>query len=176
MAERIGGVATSSLYARYVSCVVGCPYEGKIAPSKVAAVSQRLLQLGCYEISLGDTIGVATPADIDALLQEVRRVVPVEQLALHCHDTYGQALANIYRGMQLGVTVFDSSVAGLGKKQKTPRATEGRRGGGGSDADWHGTGSGAAGTNVLAAGSAGQAGVRTPRAQLATSRPRTWCT
>jgi hydroxymethylglutaryl-CoA lyase len=97
-----------------VSCVVACPYEGRIAPAKVAAVSERLLQMGCYEISLGDTIGVATPGDIERLLAEVTRTVPVHKLALHCHDTYGQALANIFRGLQLGVTTFDSSVAGLG--------------------------------------------------------------
>jgi len=98
----------------YVSCVVGCPYEGQINPSDVAKVSQRLADLGCYEISLGDTIGVGTPMAITAMLDTVSKSIPVESLALHCHDTYGQALANIYAALQLGVTTFDSSVAGLG--------------------------------------------------------------
>ncbi len=98
----------------YVSCVVGCPYEGKIEPKAVADVSRKLLDMGCYEISLGDTIGVGTPKDIEAMLNAVMDVVPVERLALHCHDTYGQALANILRGLEMGVSVIDSSVAGLG--------------------------------------------------------------
>jgi len=98
----------------YVSCVVGCPYEGKIEPSKVAQVAKILFDMGCYEISLGDTIGVGTPGTIEAMLSEVTRLVPVSHLALHCHDTYGQALANILTGLQHGVSVLDSSTAGLG--------------------------------------------------------------
>jgi hydroxymethylglutaryl-CoA lyase len=98
----------------YVSCVVGCPYEGDIAPEKVAEISASLLDMGCYEISLGDTIGVGTPGKIQDMLQAVSKTVPAKKLALHCHDTYGQALANIYAGLQMGVAVVDSSVAGLG--------------------------------------------------------------
>ena len=98
----------------YVSCVVGCPYDGAIAPDKVADVSAALSDMGCYEISLGDTIGVGTPNKIQDMLNAVIKRVPVEQLALHCHDTYGQALANIYAGLQAGVAVIDSSVAGIG--------------------------------------------------------------
>lgn len=98
----------------YVSCVVGCPYEGAIAPDKVAAVSAQLRDMGCYEISLGDTIGVGTPNKVQDMLNAVMKYVPVTQLALHCHDTYGQALANIYAGLQAGIAVIDSSVAGMG--------------------------------------------------------------
>jgi len=99
----------------YVSCVLGCPYEGAIAPEKVAAVSKRLLDAGCYEISLGDTIGVGTPDQTKRMVQAVLDAgVPLKKIALHMHDTYGQALANIYAGLQMGVRVIDSSVAGLG--------------------------------------------------------------
>lgn len=98
----------------YVSCVAGCPYEGEIPPAKVRAVAKRLLDMGCYEISLGDTIGVGTPGQIDALLEAVAEDVPIAKLAVHFHDTYGQALANIYAALQLGIGVVDSSVAGLG--------------------------------------------------------------
>jgi hydroxymethylglutaryl-CoA lyase len=98
----------------YVSCVLGCPYEGAIAPSAVAVVSRRLLEMGCYEISLGDTIGIGTPAKAQAMLKAVAEVVPVPQMAVHFHDTYGQALANILASLELGVAVIDSSVAGLG--------------------------------------------------------------
>lgn len=98
----------------YVSCVVGCPYEGDIAPEKVAEVASALLAMGCYEISLGDTIGVGTPASTEAMLKAVLDLVPAEKLAVHLHDTYGQALANIYAALQMGVAVVDSSVAGLG--------------------------------------------------------------
>ena len=80
----------------YVSCVVGCPYEGEVAPEQVAKVAQKLYQMGCYEISLGDTIGVGTPASVSKMLQAVSTKVPVEKLAVHFHDTYGQALTNIY--------------------------------------------------------------------------------
>ncbi|MDG1389410.1 MAG: hydroxymethylglutaryl-CoA lyase [Halioglobus sp.] len=98
----------------YVSCVVGCPYEGDIAPAKVAEVASKLLDMGCYEISLGDTIGVGTPASTEAMLSAVLQAVPADKLAVHLHDTYGQALANIYAALQMGVAVVDSSVAGLG--------------------------------------------------------------
>ncbi|MEE6484415.1 hypothetical protein FKM82_013862 [Ascaphus truei] len=98
----------------YVSCVLGCPYEGKVAPSKVAEVAHKMFSMGCYEISLGDTIGVGTPGSMRDMLVAVMDVVPVQALAVHCHDTYGQALANILVALQMGVQVVDSSVAGLG--------------------------------------------------------------
>ncbi|MCG8596259.1 MAG: hydroxymethylglutaryl-CoA lyase [Kiloniellales bacterium] len=98
----------------YVSCVLGCPYEGDIAPEKVAEVAAGLAELGCYEVSLGDTIGVGTPAKAQAMLQAVAEVLPIDRLAVHFHDTYGQALANILACLELGVAVVDSSVAGLG--------------------------------------------------------------
>lgn len=98
----------------YVSCVVGCPYQGEVEPAEVARVAKALLDMGCYEISLGDTIGVGTPAKVNAMLDAVLEVVPVAQLAVHFHDTYGQALSNIYAALQRGIAVVDSSVAGLG--------------------------------------------------------------
>ncbi|XP_069335636.1 hydroxymethylglutaryl-CoA lyase, mitochondrial isoform X1 [Eulemur rufifrons] len=98
----------------YVSCVLGCPYEGKISPAKVAEVSKRMYSMGCYEISLGDTIGVGTPGAMRDMLSAVMHEVPLAALAVHCHDTYGQALANTLMALQMGVTVVDSSVAGLG--------------------------------------------------------------
>ncbi|XP_019628501.1 PREDICTED: hydroxymethylglutaryl-CoA lyase, mitochondrial-like isoform X2 [Branchiostoma belcheri] len=98
----------------YVSCVLGCPYEGKIQPEAVAEVAKKMYSMGCYEISLGDTIGVGTPGGMQAMLEAVTREVPVSALAVHCHDTYGQALANILTALQMGVSVVDSSVAGLG--------------------------------------------------------------
>ncbi len=98
----------------YISCVLGCPYEGDMAPRAVAEVAARLFEMGCYEISLGDTIGVGTPARARALIDTVAGKVPRERLAGHFHDTYGQALANILACLQAGVAVFDSSVAGLG--------------------------------------------------------------
>ena len=98
----------------YVSCVVGCPYEGDIAPEKVADVAKQLLDMGCYEISLGDTIGVGTASSVQKMLQAVSARVPIDKLAVHFHDTYGQALTNIYTALQLGISVVDSSVAGLG--------------------------------------------------------------
>jgi hydroxymethylglutaryl-CoA lyase len=98
----------------YVSCVLGCPYEGEIAPAAVATVSRRLLEMGAYEISLGDTIGIGTPAKAQAMLRAVAQSVPIERMAVHFHDTYGQALANILASLELGVAVIDSSVAGLG--------------------------------------------------------------
>ena len=98
----------------YVSCVVGCPYEASIDAKVVATVTKRLIELGCYEVSLGDTIGIGTPNAIVDMLSAVKQDVPVEQLAIHCHDTYGQALANIYASLDCGITTIDSSVSGLG--------------------------------------------------------------
>jgi len=98
----------------YVSCVVGCPYEGRIEPKEVARVAKIMYDMGCYEISLGDTIGVGTPGTIKDMLEEVVKVVPLDRLAVHCHDTYGQALANILTALQMGISVVDSSTAGLG--------------------------------------------------------------
>ncbi|KAM4677888.1 hydroxymethylglutaryl-CoA lyase, mitochondrial-like isoform 1-T1 [Discoglossus pictus] len=98
----------------YVSCVLGCPYEGKVAPSKVAEVAQKMFNMGCYEISLGDTIGVGTPGSMKDMLSAVLEVVPAQAVAVHCHDTYGQALANILVALQMGVRVVDSSISGLG--------------------------------------------------------------
>ncbi|GAB1080669.1 MAG: hydroxymethylglutaryl-CoA lyase [Shewanella algae] len=98
----------------YVSCVLGCPYDGEIAPAEVARVADILHQLGCYEISLGDTIGVGTPLKARKMVETVAERVPVERLALHFHDTYGQALANILACLETGVSVIDTSVAGLG--------------------------------------------------------------
>jgi hydroxymethylglutaryl-CoA lyase len=98
----------------YISCVAGCPYEGEVAPRAVANVADELYRMGCYEVSLGDTIGTGTPRQIAAMLQAVARKVPVRRLAGHYHDTYGQALANIYASLELGVATFDASVSGLG--------------------------------------------------------------
>ncbi len=107
----------------YVSCVLGCPYEGEIAPAKVTEVAAGLLQLGCYEISLGDTIGVGTPAKAQAMIEAVAARLPRERLAVHFHDTYGQALANILAVLELGIAVTDSSVAGLGGCPYAPGAS-----------------------------------------------------
>jgi hydroxymethylglutaryl-CoA lyase len=98
----------------YVSCVLGCPYEGEIAPEKVAKLADELLRMGCEEISLGDTIGVGTPLKTKRLIERVAKQVPLKALAVHFHDTYGQALANIYAALECGITVVDSAVAGLG--------------------------------------------------------------
>ena len=98
----------------YISCVVGCPYEGLIVPERVLEVGSALLDMGCYEISLGDTIGIGTPARFDELLEVLMQTIPASKLAVHCHDTYGQALANIYASLDHGIRVIDSSVAGLG--------------------------------------------------------------
>ena len=98
----------------YVSCVLGCPYEGSIAPAAVVDVAARLAKMGCYEISLGDTVGVGTPLQAQAMVEAVAARLPVEMLAAHFHDTYGQALANLLAVMEKGVAVVDSSVAGLG--------------------------------------------------------------
>jgi len=98
----------------YISCVAGCPYEGEVKPKAVALVAEKLYKIGCYEISLGDTIGVGTPGRIRAMIEAVAKKVPTSKLAGHYHDTYGQALANIYASLEAGVKTFDSSVAGLG--------------------------------------------------------------
>jgi hydroxymethylglutaryl-CoA lyase len=107
----------------YISVVLGCPYQGEVAPSAVAHVARRLSDMGCYEISLGDTIGVGTAGKTQRMLEVVAREVPVERLAGHFHDTYGQALANILAAMDLGIATFDSSVAGLGGCPYAPGAT-----------------------------------------------------
>jgi hydroxymethylglutaryl-CoA lyase len=98
----------------YVSCVLGCPYEGEVKPERVADVAQALFDMGCYEISLGDTIGTGTPGKTKVMIEACAKRVPMEKLAGHYHDTYGQALANIYASLELGVATFDSSIAGLG--------------------------------------------------------------
>ncbi|HET8715579.1 MAG TPA: hydroxymethylglutaryl-CoA lyase [Holophagaceae bacterium] len=98
----------------YVSCVLGCPYEGDIAPSAVAKVAAELFRMGCFEISLGDTIGTGTPRKAQAMVETVAKDVPLPKLAAHFHDTYGQALANLHAVLELGLATVDSSVAGLG--------------------------------------------------------------
>lgn len=98
----------------YISCVLGCPYEGAVAPEKVAEVAGALHDMGCYEISLGDSIGTGTPGTTRAMIEACATKVPLAQLAGHYHDTYGQALANVYASLEMGVATFDSSVAGLG--------------------------------------------------------------
>jgi isopropylmalate/homocitrate/citramalate synthase len=98
----------------YVSCVLGCPYEGEISPAAVVHVAKELFGLGCYEISLGDTIGTGTPVKTRALLQAVKKEIPVQHIAAHFHDTYGQALANLVIALEEGVSVIDSAAAGLG--------------------------------------------------------------
>jgi hydroxymethylglutaryl-CoA lyase len=98
----------------YVSCVVACPYEGEVRPERTAEVAGALYDMGCYEVSLGDTIGAGTPGRTQAMIEACAKRVPVGRLAGHYHDTYGQALANIYASMELGVATFDASVAGLG--------------------------------------------------------------
>jgi hydroxymethylglutaryl-CoA lyase len=98
----------------YVSCVLGCPYEGEVKPERVADVAASLYEMGCYEVSLGDTIGTGTPGKTKAMIEACAMRVPLEKLAGHYHDTYGQALANIYASLETGVRTFDASVAGLG--------------------------------------------------------------
>jgi hydroxymethylglutaryl-CoA lyase len=98
----------------YISVVAGCPYEGEVRPAAVASLAGELYSMGCYEVSLGDTIGVGTPKKIRAVIEAVARKVPMAKIGGHYHDTYGQAVANIYASLELGVKTFDSSVAGLG--------------------------------------------------------------
>jgi hydroxymethylglutaryl-CoA lyase len=107
----------------YVSCVLGCPYDGEIKPQAVADVAKTLWELGCYEISLGDTIGVGTPLKAKEMLRAVAAHVPAKNLAMHFHDTYGQALANLYAGTEEGVRVIDSAAGGLGGCPFAPGAT-----------------------------------------------------
>jgi len=109
-AARDSGVAVRG----YVSCVLGCPYQGDVQPDSVNMVSKALLEMGCYEISLGDTIGVGTAGSTTRLLESLLQDIPATKLAMHCHDTYGQALANILVGLQHGIATIDASVAGLG--------------------------------------------------------------
>jgi len=122
IAESLGRFAPVAVAAKeagmrvrgYISCVVDCPYEGPTAPAAVAEVAAMLFAMGCYEISLGDTIGTGTPLRLQTMIETVARAVPVERLAVHFHDTYGQALANILASLEKGIAVVDSSVAGLG--------------------------------------------------------------
>jgi hydroxymethylglutaryl-CoA lyase len=107
----------------YISCVLGCPYEGEVNPQAVVDVASMLWDLGCYEISLGDTIGVGTPMKARRLLRAVAGTVPMQNLAMHFHDTYGQALANLYAGMEEGCRVIDSAAGGLGGCPYAPGAT-----------------------------------------------------
>ena len=107
----------------YISCVLWCPYEGRIAQSAVVSVAQRLLELGCYEISLGDTIGKGTPGEVQSLIDAVAAKIPRERFAAHFHDTYGQALANVLAALEKGIAAVDSSVAGLGGCPFAPGAT-----------------------------------------------------
>jgi len=125
--ERFGPIFVAARVANirvrgYVSCALGCPYEGEIPPAKVAEVAADLFDRGCYEISLGDTIGVGTPNRTMGLIETVGRRIPIENLAGHFHDTYGQALANIYAALLAGVRVFDASVSGLGGCPYAPGA------------------------------------------------------
>lgn len=98
----------------YVSCVVGCPFDGAVAPAQVSAVAGELAAMGCYEISLGDTIGVGYPEEVKSMLTAVTQKIAVDKLAIHCHDTHGRALDNILTAMDMGVSVIDASVAGIG--------------------------------------------------------------
>jgi hydroxymethylglutaryl-CoA lyase len=107
----------------YISCVLGCPFDGEVKPQAVAEVAEHLWELGCYEISLGDTIGVGTPLKAKRLLRAVAGSVPIAHLAMHFHDTYGQALANLYAGMEEGARVIDSAAGGLGGCPFAPGAT-----------------------------------------------------
>ena len=131
IAESLGRFAEVARAARtknvrvrgYVSCALGCPYEGEVAAEAVARVAGGLLEMGCYEISLGDTIGVGTPAKAQAMIEKVAENVPIERLAVHFHDTYGQALANVLAAMAKGVASVDSAVAGLGGCPYAPGAS-----------------------------------------------------
>lgn len=107
----------------YVSCVMGCPFAGPVAVTDVVRVTEALERMGCYQISLGDTIGVGTPLRVQRMLEEVAHRVAIEKLAVHFHDTWGQALANIFASLELGIAVVDSAVAGLGGCPYAPGAT-----------------------------------------------------
>ena len=117
--QRYAPVVEAALHAgikvrAYVSCVLGCPYQGDVQPLEVLLLCQKLLSMGCYEVSLGDTIGVGTPGKTRQLLQCLLSYIPASQLAMHMHDTYGQAIANIYASLEQGIRTFDASVGGLG--------------------------------------------------------------
>lgn len=125
--ERLSPVITRALEHKvrvrgYVSCVVGCPYEGQVSPQVVANVTKRLLDLGCYEVSLGDTIGIGTRRLVATMLAEVLKVAPAAKLAAHFHDTYGQALPNLLVALEHGIGVIDTSVGGLGGCPYAPGA------------------------------------------------------
>jgi hydroxymethylglutaryl-CoA lyase len=107
----------------YISVVLGCPFEGEVDPGVVADMSERLFQMGCYEVSLGDTIGVGTPGKTRRMIEAVARRAPIERLGGHYHDTYGQAVANIFASLEMGMATFDCSVAGLGGCPYAPGAT-----------------------------------------------------
>lgn len=107
----------------YVSCIAGCPYDGAVAPDEVAAMADALVAMGCYEISLGDTIGVGTAGQIRNLVEHVSASIPREKIAMHFHDTYGQGVANVLASLEEGIAVFDSSVAGLGGCPFAPGAS-----------------------------------------------------
>lgn len=107
----------------YISVVLGCPYEGEVAPQAVADVARRLMDLGCYEVSFGDTVGAGTPGKTRRVVEAIGKHVAVDKIAGHFHDTYGQAIANIYAALEMGVAAFDSSVAGLGGCPYSPGAT-----------------------------------------------------
>jgi len=126
--ERFAPVCKTALAADvkvrgYISVVLGCPFEGEVDPNVVAELAARLLEMGCYEVSLGDTIGVGTPGKTKRLIETVARRVPLEKLAGHYHDTYGQALANIFASLEMEMACFDCSVAGLGGCPYAPGAT-----------------------------------------------------
>ena len=106
----------------YVSCVVACPYDGAIAPEQVRAVSERLLEMGCYEISLGDTIGAGRPDDIKRLMEEMLKTIPAEKLAGHFHDTSGRAIENVDAALEFGIKRFDAAAGGLGGCPYAPGA------------------------------------------------------
>jgi hydroxymethylglutaryl-CoA lyase len=125
---RVGPVVAAALAAGmavrgYASCVIACPFDGPTPPARAAAVAARLAGLGCYEISLGDTIGIGTAADVRRLIDAVTKDIPRAAIAMHFHDTYGQGVANILASLEAGITVFDSSVAGLGGCPFAPGAT-----------------------------------------------------
>jgi isopropylmalate/homocitrate/citramalate synthase len=122
--EFVGEAKASSMFVRgYISTCFGCPYEGPIAPAKVAEVARRLMDLGCDEISLGDTIGSGVPSQVDDVIDAVSRHVAKDRLAVHFHDTRGTALANVLRALQLGVAIVDSSAGGLGGCPYAPGAS-----------------------------------------------------
>jgi isopropylmalate/homocitrate/citramalate synthase len=126
--ERFGFVMESAVRDHirvrgYVSTVIACPYEGPVQPEAVVRVAQRMLDMGCYEISLGDTIGAGTPGEVARLLDTVLKVIPADKLAMHFHDTYGQALANILTSLDYGIATIDSSVGGLGGCPYAPGAS-----------------------------------------------------